>query len=52
MRPEMFSNTDAPLNLGSAIATVQLMPAGVFITMHGIVRAADEAARDDTGQFI
>jgi L-asparaginase len=53
MRPERFSNSDAPLNLGAAIATVQMAPAGsVFVTMHGIVRSAQEATRDmESGQF-
>ncbi|CAB9528928.1 Glutaminase-asparaginase [Seminavis robusta] len=53
MRPERFSNSDAPLNLGAAIAAVQLAPAGsVLVTMHGVVRPAQEATRDmETGQF-
>mmetsp|Transcript_10328 Transcript_10328/g.24897 ORF Transcript_10328/g.24897 Transcript_10328/m.24897 type:complete len:98 (+) Transcript_10328:301-594(+) len=53
MRPERFSNTDAPLNVGSAIAAVQILPnTGVYVTMHGVVREAQKAARDDSGQFI
>lgn len=53
MRPERFSNTDAPLNVGSAIAAVQILPnTGVYVAMHGIIREANEAARDDSGQFI
>ena len=53
MRPERFSNTDAPINVGSAIAAVQVLPkTGVYVTMHGVVREAHEAARDDSGQFI
>ena len=35
MRPERFSNSDAPLNLGMAIATVQLGKPGVYICLHG-----------------
>lgn len=38
MRPERFSNSDAPLNLGMAIATVQLATSGVYICLHGQVR--------------
>lgn len=53
MRPERFSNTDAPLNVGSAIAAVQILPEnGVYVTMHGVVRQAHMAARDESGQFI
>jgi L-asparaginase/Glu-tRNA(Gln) amidotransferase subunit D len=53
MRPERFSNTDAPLNVGSAIAAVQVLPKnGVYVTMHGVVRPAHVAARDESGQFI
>lgn len=35
MRPERFSNSDAPLNLGMAIATVQLAAPGVYMCLHG-----------------
>jgi L-asparaginase len=54
MRPERFSNSDAPINLGAAIAAVQLIPTGsVYVTMHGIVRPANEITRNmETGQFI
>ena len=53
MRPERFSNTDAPLNLGAAIAAVQILPEmGAYVTMHGVVRHANLATRDmSTGQF-
>jgi L-asparaginase len=53
MRPERFSNSDAPLNLGTAIAAVQMAPMGsVHVSMHGIVRSAQEATRDmESGQF-
>ena len=53
MRPERFSNTDAPINVGSAIAAVQILPkTGGYVTMHGVVREAHEAARDDAGRFL
>ena len=52
MRPERFSNTDAPINLGAAIAAVQVVSMGVYVAMHGVVRPADLASRDmETGQF-
>lgn len=37
MRPERFSNSDAPLNLGMAIATVQVATPGVYMCLHGMV---------------
>ncbi|MEO1628863.1 MAG: asparaginase domain-containing protein, partial [Bacteroidota bacterium] len=53
MRPERFSNSDASINLGLAIGAVQLLPKGVYIAMHGVVRTAQEARRDsESGQFI
>ena len=52
MRPERFSNSDAPINLGMAISAVQCLPPGVYITMHGRVKMAAEMQRDmDTGAF-
>ena len=52
MRPERFSNSDAAVNIGLAIATVNLMEEGVFIAMHGIVKTASEIKRDlVTGKF-
>lgn len=52
MRPERFSNSDAPLNLGCAIAAVGLQGSGVFVAMHGVVKHHDEIRRDtDTGKF-
>lgn len=52
MLPERFSNSEAPINIGSAIATVNLLEQGVFICMHGIVKAHDEIRRNlETGKF-
>jgi L-asparaginase len=52
MRPERFSNSDAPINLGCAIATANLMEKGIFIAMHGIVKENSEIGRNlETGQF-
>lgn len=52
MRPERFTNSDAPLNLGAAIAAANLLQKGVFVTMHGVVKAYDEIQRDlSTGKF-
>ena len=45
MRPERFSNSDAAVNLGSAIAAASLVEKGVFIAMHGIVKPVTEIKR-------
>lgn len=52
MRPERFSNSDAPINLGMALATVQSQAEGIYICMHGKVKLAAEIQRDpNTGMF-
>ena len=52
MRPERFSNSEAPINLGCAIATANLMEKGVFIAMHGIVKTNTEMKRNlETGKY-
>ena len=52
MRPERFSNSDADLNLGMAIATVQTAQPGVYICMHGLVIPHDKIDRNmETGQY-
>ena len=53
MRPERFSNSDAPINPGLAICAVQTLESGVFIAMHGLVLRWDQCMRDlKTGQFV
>ena len=52
MRPERFSNSDAHVNLGTAIATAALMTSGIYISMHGIVKPYQEIQRDmNTGKY-
>lgn len=52
MRPERFSNSEAAINVGCAIATANLMENGVFITMHGVVKRETEIKRDlETGKY-
>ena len=52
MRPERFSDSDAPINLGCAIAAANLAPDGVYIAMHGIVKRHDQMQRDSaTGKY-
>ena len=53
MRPERFSNSDAPVNIGLAIGAVNVLQKGVYIAMHGRVYPWYEVARDqNTGQFV
>ena len=52
MRPERFSDSDAPLNVGCAIATANLCERGVFVAMHGIIKPHDQMQRDpSTGKY-
>lgn len=52
MKPERFSNSEAAINLGAAIATANLMDRGVYIAMHGIVKLGTEIQRDsETGKY-
>ena len=53
MRPQKFVDTDADVNLGLAIAAVQMMSNGVFVCMHGLVLSYDQIDRDKkTGKYI
>ena len=52
MRPERFSDSDAPLNFGCAVGAVQSLPPGVYVAMHGVVGPHDRVRRDpETGTF-
>ncbi|MCB0490471.1 MAG: asparaginase [Cyclobacteriaceae bacterium] len=52
MRPEQFSNSDAPVNIGTAIGAVQILGPGVYIAMHGIVKPWNSMKRNlDTGKY-
>ena len=52
MRPERFTNSDADINLGTAIGVVNALKKGVYISMHGIVKPYDEIRRNmDTGKY-
>jgi len=52
MLPERFSNSEAPINIGSAIGVTNILTKGVFITMHGVVKPFAEIKRDmETGKF-
>ena len=52
MRPEQFSNSDAPINIGGAIAATQILETGVYLFMNGIIKSCEEINRDlETGKF-
>jgi len=52
MRPERFTNSDAAVNMGCAIATANLKEKGVDIAMHGIVKSPKAIKRDmKTGKY-
>jgi L-asparaginase len=52
MRPERFSNSDAPINWGMAIATAQLIDQGCYVCMHGSVKSYQDMHRNsENGQF-
>ena len=40
LQPGRFADSDAPFNLGMAMAAVQLLPPGVYIAVNGLVRPA------------
>ena len=48
LRPERFTNSDASLNIGTAIGAASTLKKGVYIAMNGTVQAADLAKRDET----
>lgn len=53
MAPARFAETDAPFNLGMAVATAQIAPPGVYITMSGTVFPADKVVKNRAkGQFV
>jgi L-asparaginase len=53
MRPEKFSDSDAPFNIGLAVGAVSTLPCGVYIAMHGKVHPFDVCTRNpSTGQFV
>jgi len=53
MRPERFTNSDAPINIGVAIGAANVLETGVYIAMHGQVLPWNGITRNmDTGQFV
>jgi L-asparaginase len=52
-RPARFTDSDAPFNIGAAIAAVQFAPPGVYIAINGLVIPAAEARKDRAaGHFL
>jgi len=53
MIPYAIKQSDALFNLGCAVTAVQLLPAGVYITMNGKVFAWDKVRKDkQAGEFV
>ena len=51
-RPERFSNSDAPFNVGVAIGALGAIEPGVYIAMNGLVTKWDQVHKDpETGIF-
>lgn len=52
MIPYKYSGSDGPFNLGCALAFVQALPHGVYVTMNGIYFAWDNVRKNrETGYF-
>lgn len=52
MRPERFSDSDAPLNLGVAVGALHFAEPGVYVAMHGVVGRHDQIHRSsETDRF-
>lgn len=53
MQPASMQNTDAAMNIGLALAAVQLLPPGIYICMNGRVFPAAATTKDrHAGRFI
>ncbi|MFT4605476.1 MAG: L-asparaginase [Rhodothermales bacterium] len=48
LKPARFKNSDAEFNIGFALAAVQTLPEGVWITMNGRVFAYDAVQKNRT----
>jgi len=52
MRPAAFRDSDASFNIGMAIAAAQVLDAGVYICIHGVVKEVSDIKRDsESGKF-
>jgi L-asparaginase len=48
MTPELFKNTDADFNVGTAIGGVSVLSPGVYVAMNGLVLSWDKITFDRT----
>jgi L-asparaginase len=46
MQPARMRNSDAPFNVGFALAAVQLLPAGIYIAMNGQIFPYDQVIKN------
>lgn len=46
LQPGRFADSDAPFNLGMAMAAVQVLPPGVYLVANGIVFTADRVRKN------
>lgn len=46
MQPARMRHSDAPFNLGLAVGALQLLPAGVYIAMSGLIFEADKVQKN------
>jgi L-asparaginase len=51
-RPRRMRDSDADLNLGTAIGAVRTLDSGVYIAMNGRVYPRDEVEKAEDGQFV
>ncbi|WP_375384028.1 asparaginase domain-containing protein [uncultured Microbacterium sp.] len=53
MRPAAMIDSDAAFNLGAAMVAARMLPAGVYIVMHGTVFAGDAVTKNPAaGRFV
>jgi L-asparaginase len=53
MLPEKFKNSDAPFNLGMAMAGVQFLSPGIYVAIHGFIAPYERFKRDQSsGKYI
>ena len=46
MEPALLRDSDAPFNVGCAVAAVRILPPGVYVTMNGCVFSADKVRKN------
>lgn len=53
MKPERFSDSDAPVNIGTAIGAINVLDTGIYIAMNGRIYSWNNVKRNpQTGQFV